>query len=770
MKFVPLTPEVSDAWDAVVAQSDDGWMCSLSRWQKMIASVPPWAGEDVSFAVMDADEMVAVMPLQLTADARLCSTMMGPSGPVVRSSVTESARREILQAICERLRGLARETGARQIEMQLSPLSRASLSRPTGSNFLVDHGFEDISTHSWVVDLRCPREKLERNISRNARREVKEALAKGYRVRPLTGRREMDLYYEIHQETYHRTGAHPHPKEYFLGIHDYFTAEGLSRIWVAIDSQETPVGFTNIAVYRNTALYWTTCCRDKAYANGVYYLLLWHAILAAKDEGLEWFDCAEAFPDAPAGSKTRGLSDFKRKFGGALHRYFKGRLRLVSDEANRQPTAVQVVRERLRAANRVVERALGKRAAAVIAFPARAGLQALRTLKRRIHPPVSYLKPDWFDSERNSGARPETAALEIFERAFRDKLRIASDACLISTGSGRTAFEVALRVLRAKFPGRTRVVIPSYGCRGTFDPIVRCGLVPVFADVNNDLLTDDAELERHFGPETLAVLLVHLGGKRLEVGRILERAAGAGVAAIEDHCQNVGGERPADPLADLRIYAFGMGKNIMAGAGGALVARVFQDEFKREGAKLQDENPSVARERFRSYDLRCFHPERFEKREAAGLPQGNCLSQYGYVRMSAVDAAVLVEQLKRLDAIIDCRRRNAARIIRCLAEFPGLFAFQPSQNHIYTKLSIRLATRRLMRDFVSFMMRQGIELEPMYVPLHLRAFGTEFRREPLPNSERIYPRVINLPARPNLAERDLQRITRAIEEFGRAHV
>ena len=64
------------------------------------------------------------------------------------------------------------------------------------------------------------------------------------------------------------------------------------------------------------------------------------------------------------------------------------------------------------------------------------------------------------------------------------------------------------------------------------------------------------------------------------------------------------------------------------------------------------------------------------------------------------------------------------------------------------------------------MMIKGVELESMYIPLHLRNLGVPFLQGNLEVSEDIYPLVLNIPVRPNLSNRQVLRIANAIHKFG----
>ena len=142
-------------------------------------------------------------------------------------------------------------------------------------------------------------------------------------------------------------------------------------------------------------------------------------------------------------------------------------------------------------------------------------------------PIFPFVRPYWHQEEFDLllGRSPVPAdAAAVLESALRGALAIEDDARVILTGSGRTALDLALRVLKARQPGRNEVVLPSYSCRGLYDPIVANGLRPVFVEVREDLETDLDDLSRAFGDNTLACLLVHLCGRRLDTAGVVALA------------------------------------------------------------------------------------------------------------------------------------------------------------------------------------------------------------------------------------------------------
>jgi hypothetical protein len=137
----------------------------------------------------------------------------------------------------------------------------------------------------------------------------------------------LDEYYRVHVETYHRTGVRPHPRAYFAGIATTIAKDGHAVLWVGRDASNHPVAFHNCARFRDGSLYWTGCCETSHLPSGVNYLLFWHALAGAQEDGCGWYETGEAFPNTDD-SKLKGLTLFKAKFGGELYRYYRGEIRL----------------------------------------------------------------------------------------------------------------------------------------------------------------------------------------------------------------------------------------------------------------------------------------------------------------------------------------------------------------------------------------------------------------------------------------------------------
>ncbi len=759
MKFINLAPDLSEVWDKVVYASHDAWLFHLYDWLQLTERI--WALESESFLVEHQGKIIGVFPLQMDKNSRILkSIFMGTGGAAVKNDLQPSFREKVLKSMYEHVEEIAHENGSPNVEVYLPPLSESSLKNVRGVNPLVNHFYSDISTHSWIIDLSRPKDEIYKNMSRNVKREIKEAIKKGYKIRQIRFRDEMDVYNEIHCETYRRTGASPFPKEYFWGIYIYVVSVDLAKTWVVVDKNDNPVGMTNIGTFKKKGLYWTVCCRNEHFEYGVYYLLLWHAIESAKDNGFKWFDCAEAFPNVREG-KLKGLNDFKRKFGGELHRYYKGRLII---DAHSKQKKEGLFRNWLECTALLLQPVLGEE---IIKFVAGFLRRAYRFSARiyqfaRLYRRVNFIKPQWRLKEVSCGLlyrdRGNEDSLKILIDRFSKKLNV--EGVVIPTSSGRTALELALRVLRNKYPEKQKVIIPTYGCKGTFDPIINAGLIPIFADIDRNLNISKDSVAFLLKRDVLAVVVPHLCGCKAEIEEIATIAKEEGIVVIEDVCQTLGREDSNYFLGtryDMSIFSFGMGKNLMATAGGILISNILKDEIYEKAKNLGKEDTSLVMRRFVNTLIRHF----------LKLSRGDdkcLLNAYEYNEMHPLDAKLISLQLDKLETILRKRRENAQRIIEALHRTDFEFSLQDKENHIYTKLSLIFENSEDCKDMKVVLHRASIETEPMYTPLHLRQFAVDFSsNKGLPYSEKVYKNVFNIPVRPNLSEKQLSKIITVLE-------
>jgi len=305
--------------------------------------------------------------------------------------------------------------------------------------------------------------------------------------------------------------------------------------------------------------------------------------------------------------------------------------------------------------------------------------------------------------------------------------------------NGTVTLEAMLEVLGIG-PG-DEVIVPSISFVSTATAVSRCGAVPVFVDIEpySFNIAPDA-VRRAISPKTKAILAVHFGGPLCEIDELASIAKQHGVLLLEDAAHAVGSEwngKRAGSFGHAASFSLQNGKILTAGEGGVLTtndkqfatdARAFINQGRREGEGF-----------FFHYTL------------------GSNL------RITALQAAVLMAQFDRVPEQIELRRRNSRRIREALADHAGItFQKVPPQVNVHSEYLLcgridsgKFGTTR--DEFHRKMTVDGIPCTPFYPhtlyqnPMYQTV---PCRAEPCPNAEAYLTDAFWFPHRVLLADEE----------------
>ncbi|MFI5259942.1 MAG: DegT/DnrJ/EryC1/StrS family aminotransferase [Candidatus Limnocylindrales bacterium] len=218
----------------------------------------------------------------------------------------------------------------------------------------------------------------------------------------------------------------------------------------------------------------------------------------------------------------------------------------------------------------------------------------------------------------------------------------------LAVANGTSALVTSLAALGVG-PG-DEVIVPPYTFVATVNAVLMHHALPIFVDTDPETFQIDArKLEAAITEHTACILPVHLGGSAADLDAILAVAVGHKVPVVEDACQAHLAEwrgKKVSTLGDLGCFSFQASKNLNSGEGGAILTN--NDELDAQCRSFQNNGRGQAGTGF-SY-----------VRNGANL------------RMTEFQAALLLQQLTRLDLQSRRREQNAAYLTEMLREIPGI--------------------------------------------------------------------------------------------------
>ena len=328
-----------------------------------------------------------------------------------------------------------------------------------------------------------------------------------------------------------------------------------------------------------------------------------------------------------------------------------------------------------------------------------------------------------------------------FEQLFAEWIGVDH---AIAVNNGTTALVAALQAAGIG-PG-DEVITSPFTFVATLNAILEAGATARFADIDaDDFLIDPATVVPLINDRTRAIMPVHLYGQAADIPVLAAVTAGRDITLVEDAAQAHGATIDGRAVGTFGIGCFSLyaTKNFTTGEGGLVTT-----------------NDSAIADQ-----LRLLRNQGMRARYQYEVPGHN-------YRMTDLQAAVGIPQIRTADAVNDARRHNAAVLSEGLADVPGLATpvVRPGRGHVFHQYTIRVTadapvTREaFMERLVEFGIGHGI-----YYPKAVYDYDC-YRSHPgvagdrSPVAERVASQVVSLPVHPNLSEDDLARIVESVRK------
>lgn len=325
-----------------------------------------------------------------------------------------------------------------------------------------------------------------------------------------------------------------------------------------------------------------------------------------------------------------------------------------------------------------------------------------------------------------------------FESMYRDSYGVKE---FISVANGTDAIYIALKSLGIG-PG-DEVITVANSWISSSETISQTGATPVFVDIHPDYYTMDTSLlDSKIGPNTKAIIPVHLFGHAVDMDAVMAIAKAHGLFVVEDcaqaHFAQFNGQR-VGTFGDVGTFSFFPGKNLGAyGDAGGIICN----------------DPDLSRK------MRMFANHGALVKHAHEIEGINS-------RMDGLQAAILSVKLPHLSKWTAQRQHNADLYYQKLS---GISEIQVPQTdsrvaHVYHLYVIRAEKRDELR---AFLQKKGVATGIHYpTPLpFLKAYERfGFLPSDFPVAHDYQLKILSLPMYPELSESQIDYVVDSIGEF-----
>ena len=341
-----------------------------------------------------------------------------------------------------------------------------------------------------------------------------------------------------------------------------------------------------------------------------------------------------------------------------------------------------------------------------------------------------------------SGMLAQGKKVEEFEKQFSKYIGVKH---AIAVSNGTSALHTAL--LSAGIKPGDEVIVPSFTFIATANSVLFCGAKPIFADIGeDDFNIDTDDLQRKITSKTKAIIPVHLYGQPADMKAIMEIAEDKKLKVIEDACQAHGAEFNGKKVGSFGIgtFSFYPTKNMTTGEGGMITTN--SDGIDEKSRLL------------RSHGMRIrYHHD---------------IVGYNY-RMSDINAAIGIWQLKKLDENNRKRIENAKLLTEGLKDLDGIITPKviPHRKHVFHQYTIRVTDEFGMsrEELMKRLKEKGIGSLIYYpIPIHKQKvyLNMGFNVE-LPVTESIVKEVLSIPVHPNVTKEQIEYMINVFHELAR---
>jgi UDP-4-amino-4,6-dideoxy-N-acetyl-beta-L-altrosamine transaminase len=286
---------------------------------------------------------------------------------------------------------------------------------------------------------------------------------------------------------------------------------------------------------------------------------------------------------------------------------------------------------------------------------------------------------------------------------------------------------------------------------------------PLTYNLSPDHLAEKLSQAKKLGKLPKVVIPVHLSGQSCDMTAIQALSHQFGFKIIEDASHAIGGKYRGEPIgncsySDITIFSFHPVKIITTAEGGM--------------ATTNNEQLAKHMQLLRSHGITRDINEMNQVPDGAWYYQQIVLG-FNY-RMTDIQAALGLSQMKRLDEFVSKRHDIAKRYDQFLSKIPVTTPWQYPDSysalHLYV---IRLKLKEIAnshRQIFDAMQAAGVGVNLHYIPVYTQPYyqAMGFGAGYCPEAEQYYAEAISLPMHPGLTESQQEKVIDTLQEATKA--
>lgn len=328
----------------------------------------------------------------------------------------------------------------------------------------------------------------------------------------------------------------------------------------------------------------------------------------------------------------------------------------------------------------------------------------------------------------------------------------------VAVANGTAALHLAAIAAGLK-PG-DEVITTPISFLATSNAALYVGAKPVFADIHPETqCIDPEEVEKKITSSTRAIFFTDFAGHPSELKAIFAIARRHKLKVVEDAAHAIGSTYRDSTVgscryADMTIFSFHPVKHVTTGEGGAIT--------------LNDR---------KLYQRLCDLRTHGVTRDPGRLISKNVGSWYyemqelGYnYRLTDIQAALGVEQLKKLSTFVSRRRAIAKRYQAAFCNMPQVLLplERPDCRHAFHLFIVRLQGELAKKREAVFeeLQRRGIGVQVHYIPINAQPYYRKlgYRAEDCPNAQAYYRSSLSLPIFPKMTDREVNLVIKTVKD------